>query len=67
MCVCVLVCVLVGEPKCCQSYCSLRELKSGDIVLLELKRASRVIVLCSLGEECTLIVELPPMCVFSYW
>ena len=40
VCVCVLVCVLVREPECCQSYCSLRELKSGAIVLLNLKGAS---------------------------
>ena len=67
VCVCVLVCALVREPECYQSCCSLRELKSGGIVLLELKGASRVIVLCSLGEEYTFIGELSPMCLFSYW
>ena len=50
------------SAKCCQSYCSLRELRCGAIVLRALKGTSRAIVLCSLGVECSLIGEGPPVC-----
>ena len=51
--------------KCYQSYCSLRELSLGAIVLRVLKGASRAIVLCLLGEEYALIGEyLLCFCVF---